>query len=94
MASLIIPPDADPLIDTYDDAQFERHPHGLIFVNGKEVAATLQCPHCGAHFISRRGSGHRRTWCFSCHAVTCGHPACDPCRPFVAALERSQGRMY
>lgn len=94
MAPLIRPPDARSLVDTYADAQYERRPHGLIFVNGKEVAATLQCPHCGAHFVSRKGSGHRRTYCFGCKAVTCGRVACDPCRPFVAGLERALGRMF
>lgn len=82
------------IVDEYDDAQHERHPHGVIFVNGKEVASTLQCPHCGAHFVSRKGSGHRRTFCLPCKAVTCGSPACDPCRPFLAALERAQGRQF
>jgi predicted RNA-binding Zn-ribbon protein involved in translation (DUF1610 family) len=74
----------DPLVDDYSDAQFERKPHGLVIVDGKEVAATLMCPHCGQHFISRKGSGHRRTFCLKCKAVTCGDFACDPCRPVAA----------
>ena len=80
--------------DDLKDAKFERHPHGVIFVNGQEVAHTLQCPHCGAHFVSRKGSGARRTFCLKCMAVTCGHPACDPCRPFAAQLGRLQGREF
>lgn len=69
--------------DDYRDAQHERKPHGIIFVNGKEVATTLQCPHCGGHFVSRKGSGHRRSFCFRCMAVTCGKDACvQDCRPF------------
>lgn len=90
-----------PSIDTraieqgedYSDAQHERKPHGIVIVNGQEVASTLQCPHCGAHFISRKGSGHRRTFCMRCMAVTCGKFECDPCRPFAAECEMSQGRM-
>lgn len=73
-----LPTDEDDLSD-YADAKHERQPHGLIFVNGKEVATTLQCPHCGGHFVSRKGSGHRRTFCLKHMAVTCGAPACDPC---------------
>lgn len=82
------------IVDEYQDAQHERQPHGLIFVNGKEVATTLQCPHCHGHFVSRKGSGHRRTFCMKCMAVTCGAAACDPCRPFVEGLERLQGRGF
>jgi hypothetical protein len=77
----------------YDNAKFEAKPHGLVFVDGKEVASTLQCPHCGEHFVSRKGSGIRRAWCPACRAVTCGAHQCDPCQPFVKELGMSQGRM-
>lgn len=66
----------------YADAKHERQPHGLVMINGREVATTLQCPHCGGHFVSRKGSGHRRTFCMRHMAVTCGQPACDPCIDF------------
>ena len=82
------------IVDDYSDAKHERQPHGLVFVNGKEVATTLQCPHCHAHFVSRKGSGHRRTFCMQCRAVTCGDRRCDPCRPFAALLERAMGRCF
>ena len=61
------------------DEKFERTAHAAFLVDGREVAHTLQCPHCGSHFVSRRGSGARRTFCLRCRAVTCGNPACDPC---------------
>jgi len=67
--------------DDYSDAQFEHHPHGAIMINGVEVAHTLMCPHCGMHFVSRKGSGRRRTFCMKCRAVTCGNYECDECRP-------------
>lgn len=86
--------DTHPYCDDYSDAKHERHQHGAIFVNGKEVATTLQCPHCMAHFISRKGSGMRRTMCIKCMAVTCGNQACDPCRPFVEELGIIQGREF
>lgn len=95
MSHIWIPPDPKAsLVDDYSDAQHERKPHGFVIVDGKEVACTLQCPHCGAHFVSRKGSGHRRTFCLKCQAVTCGKVDCDPCKPFVEELGRSMGRMF
>lgn len=76
--------------DDYSNAKHEPHPHGIVLVNGQEVAHTLQCPHCGGHFISRKGSGHRRTFCMKCMAVTCGKHACDACQPFAAETGWSQ----
>ena len=73
--------------DFYSGTQWERREHGGILIDGQQVASTLQCPHCGGHFISRRGSGHRRTFCMNCKAVTCGHPACDPCIPWEKKME-------
>jgi len=72
--------------------KFERNAHGAFLVDGREVAHTLQCPHCGCHFVSRRGSGARRTFCLRCMAVTCGNPACDPCVSFEIKLEILEGR--
>lgn len=91
MSHLWIPVDPKaPIVDDYSDAQHERKPHGIVIVDGKEVAVTLQCPHCAAHFVSRKGSGHRRTFCLKCMAVTCGNPVCDPCRPFAIETGWSQ----
>ena len=69
------------------DPQFERKPHGACIVEGREVAHTLQCCHCGKHFISIRGSGKVRGFCLRCKQVTCGDPKCDPCIPFEKKLE-------
>lgn len=66
-----------PLVDDYSDAQFERKPDGIVLIDGKEVAHTLKCPHCGGHFVSRKGSGHRRTFCTIHKAVTCGSQRCS-----------------
>lgn len=73
--------------DFYDGTQWERKPHGTILLGDKEVAHTLMCPHCGNHFISRKGSGVRRGFCMGCKAVTCGDVACGPCIPFEKRLE-------
>lgn len=73
--------------DFYASAKFERRAHGAILADGKEVGHTLQCPHCGGHFVSRTGSGARRTFCTPCSAVTCGNPACDACLPHEKRME-------
>jgi hypothetical protein len=65
--------------------------HGGIVVDGKQVGSTLQCPHCGGHFVSIVGSGIRRTYCVRCQAVTCGKPCCDACIPLEAKLEYVEG---
>ena len=65
--------------------------HGGILIDGKQVGSTLQCPHCGCHFVSIPGSGKRRTWCTHCGAVTCGSKKCDPCIPLEAKLDFVEG---
>lgn len=72
--------------------KFEPRAHGAILVEGVEVAHTLQCCHCGGHFVSIRGSGIRRGFCLRCMAVTCGKPECDRCIPFEEQLEMMEGK--
>lgn len=67
--------------------------HGGIIVDGRQVATTLQCPHCGGHFLSIPGSGARRTFCIRCGQVTCGEKVCDVCIPIEARLEFVEGRV-
>ena len=43
--------------------------------DGKQEADTLQCGHCGGHFLVRPGSGKLRGHCYVCHKITCG-PTC------------------
>ncbi len=71
----------------YGDAQHERKPHGIIFADGKEVAVTLQCPHCGGHFMSRKGSGHRRIFCMYHMAVCCGQEGCPECPKLAGEIK-------
>lgn len=71
--------------------QFEPRAHGAVIVDGSEVASTLQCCHCGGHFVSIRGSGKRRGFCLRCMAVTCGQAQCDVCLPFERQLEMMEG---
>lgn len=71
----------------------ERKAKGYIFVDGRQVADTLQCAHCGGHFVSVRGSGTRRGFCLACNQVTCGAPKCDEHIPFEKKLdEYERGR--
>jgi hypothetical protein len=50
-------------------------------------ADTQQCPHCGGHWIVRKGSGRPHVWCGKCSAWTCSNPAClSECYP----LEKKQ----
>lgn len=80
--TIIIPQNwKHPLEDDYSDSQYERKPSGLIFYKEpgdefKEVGATLKCPHCGGHFRSVKGSGHRRTFCMRHMAPLCDKPEC------------------
>jgi hypothetical protein len=67
--------------EDYSDAQHERKPHGIVIVNGQEVATTLQCCHCGMHYVSRKGSGIRRGFCLRHMQVTCGQQKCVECKP-------------
>lgn len=71
----------------YKLAKFESKSSGVILANGVEIASTLQCPHCSTHFISRKGSGIKRSYCFLCTAVTCGSPQCIDHFPFEKKLD-------
>lgn len=66
-----------------------RKPHGAFLdEGGREVADTLCCPHCNAHFFITKGSGRIRGFCLSCMNVTCGGPSCSKgCTPFLKRLE-------
>ena len=64
-----------------------RRAHGAMMSDGMEIASTLQCCHCGSHFLSKKGSGARRTFCFKCMEVTCGRYECDPCFPYEKQME-------
>jgi hypothetical protein len=66
-------------------------PHGTIIVcdvDGKETQAdSLQCVHCGAHWVVVKGSGIRRGFCRNCMGPTCGADACCTCIPLEKKLE-------
>lgn len=69
------------------NARSTRRPGGVLLADGKEIADTKQCCHCGMHFIMVRGSGKRRGYCMNCGDITCGSQACSPCMHFMKKLE-------
>ena len=74
-------------MNPYAGALYERKASGSIVVDGQEVGHTMQCRHCGAHFLSVKGSGKTRGWCMKCAGVLCGAEACFACVPFEKRLE-------
>ena len=64
-------------------------PAGALIADGRQVADTLQCCHCSAHWTPVKGSGIRRGFCLRCMAPVCGHPSCDPCIPFLEKLQKA-----
>lgn len=48
---------------------------------------TVQCVHCGGHWIWQPGSGRRRGFCMRCNGFTCGAERCNACVPLEQWLE-------
>ncbi len=73
---------------------------GHILIDGIEVAMTLQCCHCGSHWVHYRShlvinsNGPKRTrgFCTKCMQVTCGRKECDPCIPFEQKLDMYESK--
>ena len=76
----------------FKGAQFEKNPSGAIVADGKEVAHTIQCPHCSGHFLSVKGSGKKRGWCPVCDKMVCGQPRCMVHIPFGAKLDFAEAK--
>lgn len=73
----------------YTDAASVRKPSGGIVLDGVHVADTVQCCHCGGHFVMRAGSGITRGWCSRCSGMICG-PTCAECTPIEMRIEIAQ----
>lgn len=55
---------------------------------------TLQCQHCGSHWVINPGSGRQRGWCLSCDGPTCGKGLCETvCTPVERLLERIEHKV-
>lgn len=48
--------------------------------------ATVQCVHCGGHWVPQPGSGRVRGFCTNCNGPICG-PSCQQCVPAEQLLE-------
>lgn len=72
-----------------------RKPKGAIFIYGPDGLAehdTLQCVHCGMHWIVQLGSGRKRGWCWKCGGPSCGKKRCETrCIPAELELEMIEG---
>lgn len=83
----ILIPKPDLAFDPLGTPQHMRKPSGTILIDGKDVASTAQCCHCGCHFIMLKGSGKTRGFCTLCTEITCGDPACHPHNPWRKRYE-------
>ena len=71
----------------YKNAQYVRRADGGITIDGCEVASTVMCVHCGAHWIPLAGSKIIRGWCTKCMGPICG-PKCAKCIPYEKWIEQ------
>lgn len=65
---------------------------GAIVVDGRHVADTMQCVHCGMHWECKPGSKRKRGFCVACRGATCGKERCDIHLPYEAYLELEEGK--
>jgi len=58
----------------------QRSPAGNVTLIGpdgrKDSRDTVQCAHCGGHWVPEPGSGRRRGWCFRHAGPLCGARRC------------------
>lgn len=52
-----------------------------------EEKDTMQCIHCGAHWMVEVGSGIQRGWCTVCNGPHCGQQACCTCLPLEKMMD-------
>jgi hypothetical protein len=69
------------------EAEAVRKPSGHIIIAGNVVADTVQCKHCGGHFIPIKGSGIKRGWCTHCGGALCGREECMECKDFRKKMD-------
>ncbi|MBA2706338.1 MAG: hypothetical protein H0U59_00855 [Gemmatimonadaceae bacterium] len=75
-----------------------RREAGHIFITEADgstsEADTLQCAHCGMHWMVDPGSGKERGWCGRCSAALCGKKRCFArCIPMEMELEMLESRL-
>ncbi len=73
-------------------AKLNKTESGLIIISDPGAdkplleTKTLQCVHCGGHWVPRPGSGIQRGWCSRCNGPICG-AGCVDCVPTEQLLE-------
>lgn len=84
----------DRSLHPYRDAIAVREPSGQILVDNVTVADTLQCVHCGGHWVPRTGSGRVRGYCSRCNGPVCGRKCavCVPLERWLDTVERAGER--
>lgn len=77
------------ILEPGEDFKAAKNPSGHILIDGKVTCDTIQCKHCGHHYISVKGSGKLRGYCTKCNGWLCGAPACLlECSHFEKKLEQ------
>ncbi len=71
----------------YSKAIAVHKPSGHVIVDGNQIADTVQCVHCGAHWVPIRGSGRVYGFCMNCNGKTCGRKSCHACVTSEKKLE-------
>lgn len=69
-------------------AKLDNRAVGTVLADGQEVGRTMQCCHCGCHWVWVHGSGKTRSWCLSCQGFTCGSERCTRPLPHISWKER------
>jgi len=76
------------------EASTARQPAGYIIIVDPDAPMierdTLQCVHCGKHWIVIPGSGKTRGFCMKCNGVHCGGAACWECRPWAKVVNEGK----
>lgn len=79
----------------YTDSLSTIKASGAILVDGKHIADTIQCKHCGGHFVHQRGKAATRGWCFKCNGMLCGQKRCmKSCIPTEVELSTMEKGRY
>lgn len=65
--------------------------NGAVVIDGRHIADTVQCVHCGSHEEIEAGSGKKRGFCPQCQGFVCGKGECmRRCAPFEARIELTE----
>ena len=56
--------------------------------NGKEVADTVQCCHCGMHLTWTKKTWKQTGWCINCQRIRCQKKECQTCCHWEKRMEK------